>query len=168
MEYEEIDFMTPIMEFIKKFPGFDSVNKISMIPFDPSTVEGNGLAYSGTTIPLRQPYVDGNRIIDFQSNWILYFQRQLIDEIDNKDQANFIANLERWVLLKDINNETPKFSNFDNSEERFWADNGLLWEINRDVRIPYAEYQIQIHASYKLEIKKRKEDDIEWQLNMKK
>ena len=148
MTYQEIDFITPIIDFVKTCPFLKTEDKISSMAFNPEMIlQGNTLAYTGTPKPIWAQDVLGDVFVTKQANFILYVRRFSKDEVSRKEIAKFLPNFEAWVEHENIFGTPPKFGNKD-YRERIWADNGMFLEVteNKDI----TDYMIQIHIDYQI------------------
>jgi len=150
LSYTPIQFMGALTDFLQSCPLLMDVSDVHGFPFNPATIEGNGLAYTGTPRPQRRFNAVGEVRIEKQANFIFYIQRTWIDEINQKEMADFVAQFEEWVEREDIFGRTPKFSTDIDFNEQMWADNGMLIEIDDKVQPFKALYMVQIHVNYGL------------------
>lgn len=148
MEYEQIDFMTPIIDFVKTCPFLGDSTQISPMAFNPEMVfQGNALAYSGTPMPILTRDVIGNVSMTKQANLVLYIRRFSKDDFSRLDIANFLPNFEAWVEHENIFGKPPRFGIADYNE-RIWADNGMFWQVTENADV--TDYMIQMHINYQL------------------
>lgn len=155
MDYTPIQFMRPLIEFLKTCPFLDFTTDIHGFPFNPNVIEGNGLAYTGTPRPSRIPDVTGGMRITKQANFIFYIRRTWIDAINQEEMANLIAQFEEWVEREDILGRTPKFGDAD-FDEQLWADSGMLLETQSATQPFTALYMVQLHVNYQILFEKRR------------
>lgn len=148
---EEIKFIEPLIAFIESCPFLNTTSKVVVVPFSPDTMQGNGLSYNGLSAPDVRKDTAGDITVINQANFTLNILRHLIDEISNKELAEFISKFEQWVLLQSLKGKAPRFGSTD-YDEQLWADGGFLWEIVQDAQLPYAAYQTNIRVKYMIEI----------------
>lgn len=148
MNYKEIDFMTPIIDFIRTCPFLGTDAEISPMAFNPDMVfDGNALTYTGTPKPVMVKDINGNVTSTKQANFILYIRRFSRDKFSRLDIANFLQNFETWVEEQDIIGTVPRFGTGD-YPERIWADNGMFWQATEQADV--TDYMIQMHVDYRL------------------
>lgn len=146
MAYIPIMFMQKMIDFIETctFLGIDGT--ITGAPFQKDIIDGNALMYVGTGKPNPDKFVNGSLLMTKQANFVLQFRRSIIDPIFNVEMADLMAAFEEWVEYENYTGIPPRFSTVIGYNERIWADNGMLLDVNENP--DFMLFQVQLHINY--------------------
>ena len=150
--FEAIDVITPIIDFIKTCPFIDDYNidleDMSVQKLGGDEPEGSAIDYVGSVQLSSYSDIVNKGYSTRQANFNLWLLRKSGHDFYRKEIAEFIWNFEQWIEYCQYNGLTPKFSadQSDKREEVMFADNGVFfsdWE-DEDSSL----YMIQLHIIY--------------------
>lgn len=154
--FNEIDFMTPLREFLVEYPALKPGDSLEINYMDvdlrlQQRSEGGALAFVGSTVVNEQNDILGNSIHTEQTNFILILRRHTTDNELRRDMGNFLMNYIRWINYEQTRRGTskahPKLPKFSMThEEKIRANGGIQTGV--ELKPGVDEYQIQIQCLY--------------------
>jgi hypothetical protein len=140
-----------MIDFISTCPFLYITGDILPMAFDPtSPPESNALAYLGSTRPIRQPDIRGNRIVQKTASFALYLRRFSNDPELREETGDFISDFENWIEYENVLRENPAYPMFSETDyQLMFAANGMWWQKTETPNLD--EYLIQVNVEYQTE-----------------
>jgi len=158
--FKEIDFFTPVIEFLKSYPniGDDTLISITPVMFDSFARDGsNSLGIAGSTQIRETKTIMGNVILSQRVNFQLYIRRNFRDESFFLPAGMFVQNLPLWINIENGRRNSanqspllPKFSNFEDGKDNITSDGGTIWRQVEGTEQGVFDLMIQIHVDYEI------------------
>lgn len=158
---EEIDFMTPMKEFLQSYPLLKPWEQLTVdyMQIDPQSPIGdsNAMAIAGMPRPSYNKDIPGTMILHQEINWIFTMRRWTNDNELRRDIGNFIANFNYWInkcqMLRRMGRYIPLLPSFGNNENEYIeAAGGMGMGSTVDPNVD--EFQISIHIAFELELER--------------
>lgn len=135
--------------WISTYPGYDILSEFQC-DFTDQAVPGNaGLFPSGLVEVERRSDIMGNITVTNQYNFGLYcvFAKPSGDDIAATVNADWVMGFQRWVQEQSVLGLAPLFGDVPR-EERMMAQNGVLFDADKDETVGI--YMVQLSATFKL------------------
>lgn len=156
MAFKEIDFLTPLREFLVEYPALKpgeslSIDYLTIDPRNQNKPQGEALAFVGSSVVRENKDVTNSSVLDEQANLILILRRYTSHNDFRRDIGDFIFNFNRWInyenAMRGTSEEHKKLPHFSmTKKETIRADGGMQTAV--DVGKGIDEFQLQVHLSY--------------------
>jgi len=156
MQFEEIDFMTPLREFLVQYPNLRPGERLEITymdidPSNPNRPEGEAFAFVGSSINLEVADILDTTTASEQSNFVLILRRYTQDNEFRRDVGNFLINYIRWINFEQSRRgkigEHPLLPKFGMTlNEKISANGGVQTGVGIEIGVD--EFQIQLQCQY--------------------
>ncbi|MEG0854575.1 MAG: hypothetical protein RSF82_11915 [Angelakisella sp.] len=142
--------MTPLEQikgWLSTYPGYDILGNLNVDYTDKSPC--SSISPGGMVEISRSENLVGDVTVTNQINFALYV---VLDKAPGDNEgatinADWVMDFQRWVQEQSIRHRAPVFGNIDTDSEVITAQNGALYEANKE---GCGIYFVQLSATYKL------------------
>ena len=151
IDFNEIDFSNPLIEFIRSCPFFDNSAEFRVMEFDDSfdKFEGNMVMYNGTGQVDIKPDVLYNHFLKLRASAMLFIRRASLDDTSRTGTYNFLSKFELWVAYQNAIGNLPQFGE-GLKTTLIVANNGSPWQDTEEQQV--MDYIIQLNYEYEVDI----------------